>query len=144
MERRKIVYGYMRCLAGWLAVTIGLNLSTKSTAIVEGIALLAFVMIIIKDWKRLAGFDIVGRVCFLAGGILGLSVMTGILQGVPLPVWSLSSFALFGIGLVSMCWGAHRKNPEKVTKKVVYLAAGFWIFLLIYWGILFMLRYHFY
>jgi len=127
---------------GWLAVTIGLRLSTKSTAIVEGIALLMILIIMIKDRKRLTEVDLVGRLCFLAGGILAFSVMTGVLQGVPFPVWSLSCFALFGIGLVAMCWGAHLKDPEKVSKKVVYLTAVFWFFILCVWGILFTLRYY--
>jgi multisubunit Na+/H+ antiporter MnhG subunit len=122
---------------GWLAVTIGLRLSTRSNSIVVGIAMLIFLIIMIKDRKRLAGFDIIGRVCFLAGGVLGFSVMIGILQDVPLQVWALSMLALFGIGLVLMGWGAHLKNPENVSKKKVCVEAGFMIFILVYFGILF-------
>jgi Ca2+/Na+ antiporter len=129
---------------GWTVATIGLHLSSKSSAVVEGIAVLAFLMIIIKDRKQLAVFDIVGRVCFFAGGVLGFSVMIGILQGVPLAVWALSVLALFGIGVVLMGWGAHLKNPEEVSKKKVCAGAGFMIFILVYFGILFALRYHFY
>jgi len=122
---------------GWLAVTIGLRLSTRSNSIVVGMALLIFLIIMIKDRKRLARFDIIGRLCFLAGGVLGFSVMIGILQGVPLPIWCLSSLFLFGIGIVLIGWGAHLKNPEKVSKKKVCIGAGVMIFNLVYWGILF-------
>jgi NADH:ubiquinone oxidoreductase subunit 6 (subunit J) len=122
---------------GWLAVTIGLRLSTRSNSIIVGMAMLIFLIVMIKDRKRLAGFDIVGRICFLAGGVLGFSVMTGILQGVPLAVWALGVLALFGIGVVLMGWGAHLKNPENVSKKKVCVEAGFMIFILVYFGILF-------
>lgn len=111
------------------------------SAILGWIGILIFIIGSIQD-RNLDKIDIAGRVCILLGGILGFSVMSGILQGVPLPIWSLSAFTLFGIGIVSMCWGAHRKNPEKVTKKVVYLATVFWIFILCVWGILFTLRYY--
>ena len=123
---------------GWLAVTIGLRLSTRSNSIVVGMALLAFLIIMIKDRKGLASVDIGGRVCLLAGGALGLSVMTGILQGVPLSVWCLSALSLFGIGTILISWGDHLKDPEKVKMKVVYITAAFWIVVLIWWSILFM------
>jgi hypothetical protein len=89
---------------GWLAVTIGLRLSTRSNLIVVGIAMLIFLIVMIKDRKRLAGFDIIGRLCLLGGGLFVLSVMTGILQGMPL-FWGLSMLALFGIGVCFFKWG---------------------------------------
>ena len=105
-------------------------------AILGWIGILIFIIGSIQD-QNLDKINIAGRVCILLGGILGLSVMSGLLQGVPLVVWSLSSFALIGIGLLAMCWSEHLKNPEKVSKKKVYVGAGFMIFILVYFGILF-------
>ena len=137
MDKKQKNSMWLYGMFGWLAVTIGLRLSTRSNSIVAGIAMLVFLIIMIKDRKRLAGFDIVGRLCLLGGGLLVLSVMTGILQGVPLPLWGLSMLALFGIGVVLIGWGAHLKNPEKVSKKMVCVGAGVMVFNLVYWGILF-------
>ena len=137
MDKKQKNSMWLYGMFGWTVATIGLHLSSKSSAVVEGIAALAFLIIIIKDRKQLAVFDIVGRVCFLAGGVLSFSVMTGILQGVPLPVWGLGVLFLFGIGIVLIGWGAHLKDPEEVSKKKVCAGAGFMIFILVYFGILF-------
>lgn len=127
---------------GLLAVNIFRYLSAATSTVVVGIALFVFIICIVKNRKGLNNFGFCGYFCILLGMVFGFCIMSGILQGLPLPVSCLGTFTLIGIGTVLIGWGAHLKNPEKVPKKVVYLAAGFWSFILCVWGILFTLRYY--
>lgn len=144
MDQKEKLWRWKYGLFGLTMVGIGNYLTSNETAIVEGTAVLLFLMISIKDWKRLDKFDITGRACMIISGILAFSVMSGILKGIPLPIWFLSAFALIGIGIVLLWWSAHLKNPEKVSKKRICIVAGVMILVFVYWSILFMLRYHFY
>lgn len=132
MDKRSLVWKAI--LITSLLTPICKNLTYPWNIFVITIGILVLVIYVIKDRKKYNKFNFAGMFSIIIGLILGVMMMMGNLNGISLFTQIIASLGMIFLGVVLIGVGNHIANPEKVSKKMIYISMAFFSSILgVYW-----------
>ena len=132
MDKKSLIWKVI--LITSLLTPICKNLMYPWNIFVVTIGILALVIYVIKDRKKYNKFNFTGMFCAIVGFIIGVMMIMGNLNGISLFIQIIASLGMVFLGVVLIGVGNHISNPEKVSKKMIYISIAFFSGILgVYW-----------